>query len=166
MIAIVDVHYDDAAGTAAAGAVVAAAWTDADARATHRVVVPLAAPYVPGQLYRRELPPLLAVLAELADPLEVVVVDGHAWLGPDRPGLGVHLHRALDGRVAVVGVAKNEFVGAPARPLVRGDGARPLWISAVGLTDDDAAARIASMHGPHRLPTLLVQADHVARGLP
>jgi deoxyinosine 3'endonuclease (endonuclease V) len=31
----------------------------------------------PGELYRRELPPLLSVLATVTDPLELVIVDGY-----------------------------------------------------------------------------------------
>ncbi|MFY0538676.1 hypothetical protein [Nannocystis pusilla] len=41
------------------------------------------------------------------------MIDGHVWLGPDRPGLGVHLHRALGEAIPVVGVAKNPFRGRP-----------------------------------------------------
>jgi AraC family transcriptional regulator len=147
----------------------------------------ISAPYTPGELYKRELPPLCAVLASLPELPSIVVVDGFAWLGPGRPGLGVHLHRALGGRAAVVGVAKSDFAGPtehrPAqsagprehRPaqspgtgaiaVRRGSSARPLWVSAIGIDAELAAAEVAAMHGQHRLPTLIVRADHLARGL-
>jgi deoxyribonuclease V len=48
--------------------------------------------------------------------------------------------------------------------VVRG-GARPLHVTALGLDAADAAARVAAMHGPYRLPTLLKRADQLARGL-
>jgi len=161
MLAIADVHY--AGARARAGCVIAADWGDAAPVDERTAEVEVAAEYVPGELYRRELPPLLAVL-DGAGSLDAVIVDAHVWLAPGRPGLGGHLHAALG--IPVVGVAKNEFRGAPSLPVVRGAGARPLWVSAIGLDPADAAARVAAMHGPHRLPTLLLRADHLARGLP
>ena len=161
MIAFVDVHYGEL--RARAGCVVAAGWRDERPVREAVAEVDVAAEYVSGELYRRELPPILAVLTG-QDDLTCIVVDGHAWLGPDRPGLGVHLHRALGERIAVVGVAKNPFVGAPAIPVLRGESARPLWVSAIGLDAALAAAEIATMHGEHRIPTLLRRADHLARG--
>jgi len=163
VIAVTDVHYRRARATAAVA--VAAGWRDAAAAVEHVVDAAIAAPYTPGELYRRELPPLCAVLASLPELPSIVVVDGFAWLGPDRPGLGVHLHRALGGRAAVVGVAKSEFAGAGAIPVRRGSSARPLWVSAIGIDAELAAAEVAAMHGQHRLPTLIVRADHLARGL-
>ena len=52
----------------------------------------------------------------------------------------------------------------PVRP---GASERPLFVSASGWTLERAAAAIAGMHGPHRIPTLLELADRAARdGLP
>jgi deoxyribonuclease V len=163
MIAFVDVQYG--ADHATAGCVLAAGWTDPAPAAERVASAAIEAEYLPGELYRRELPPILAVLDGIG-PLELVVVDGYVWLGPDRPGLGVHLHRALGGVTPVVGVAKSRFAGAAAIPVVRGASARPLWVTAVGAEAEAAAAQVASMHGEHRLPTLLLRADHLARGLP
>lgn len=168
MLAVLDAHYDEAAGVAAGACVVAAGWTAADALLVRRVVAPIAAPYVSGALYRRELPPLLDALAALPaiTPVEAILVDGHAWVGPEQPGLGAHLHAALGGAIAVIGVAKRPHRGAPAVPVARGASARPLGVSAVGLDAGEAAARVAAMAGAHRLPALIQRADHAARGLP
>ena len=105
------------------------------------------------------------MLATLPGPPDLVVVDGYAMLGPDRPGLGAHLHDALGGSIPVVGVAKTAFAGAVAIPVLRGSSAVPLWITAIGIDPAQAAGHVTAMHGPHRLPTLLVRADHLARGL-
>lgn len=161
MIAICDVHYP-AAGGAVAGCVVIERWDDAVAAAERTAAVAELAPYQPGQFYQRELPALRAVLAATPEPLDAIIIDGYVWLGDDRPGLGAHLHAALG--TPVIGVAKNRFVGAAAIPVVRGDSARPLHVTAVGVDTADAAAAIARMHGPHRLPTMLVRADHLCRG--
>ena len=142
-----------------------AAWTDA-APATERVVVSTtpAAPYESGAFYRRELPYLLAILDGVA--ASVVIVDGHVWLAGGRPGLGAHLHAALGGRAAVVGVAKRPFAGAAAVPVVRGAGHNPLYVSAVGIDVLDAVAGLRAMHGPFRIPTLLKRVDRLCRDAP
>lgn len=119
-----------------------------------------AAPYVPGEFYKRELPFLVTALAPL--DLDLAIIDGYVHLG-ERPGLGAHLHEALGRKAAVVGVAKRAFRGAPAVPVTRGRSARPLFVSAIGIDVNEAADRIRTMHGPHRLPTLIKRADTLCR---
>jgi deoxyribonuclease V len=46
----------------------------------------------------------------------------------------------------------------------RGRSTKPLFVSAVGWELENAAAAIAGMHGPYRIPTLLRLADRLARG--
>jgi deoxyribonuclease V len=160
VIAIVDVQY---AGTRArAGCVIAHGWTDAAPADERTRETEVAAAYVPGEFYRRELPPVLDILRGV-DGLATAVIDAHVWLGHDRPGLGARLHEALGGAVAVVGVAKNAFASAPSLPVVR-NAARPLYVSAIGLDPHDAAARVAAMAGPYRIPALIRRADQLARG--
>lgn len=73
-------------------------------------------PYVPGAFYRRELPCLLAVLADVPEPVELVVIDGYVWVGDEsQPGLGARLHQALGGQVPVIGVAKTQFTSTGSR---------------------------------------------------
>jgi len=158
VIAIVDVHYG--ATRARAGCVVIARWADERAAIERTAEVEGIEPYVTGELYRRELPALLAVLDGI--DAEIVVIDGYVWIAPGAPGLGARLHEAI-GRT-VVGVAKRELVGAPALAVVRGESARPLWVSAIGMDTNEAARQVAAMHGAHRLPTLIQRADHLARG--
>src|SRR5262249_33757025 len=110
MFACVDVDYRDTGAVAAC--VLFREWTDGAPAA--EVVERLARleAYEPGQLYRRELPCLLAVLSKVHDPLQAVVVDGYVWLGgEDRPGLGWHLYAALGESLPVIGVAKSYFEG-------------------------------------------------------
>lgn len=160
-IAALDVDYrPDAAVTAC---VTFEAWSDEHVLESYTVTSAAAADYAPGEFYARELPCLLAALGRLEAAPGLVIVDGHVWLGPERPGLGAHLHRALGGAVPVVGVAKNPFRGAPAREVLRGGSRRPLYVTAVGVDADEAAAQVAAMHGPHRVPTLLRLVDQLCR---
>lgn len=159
----VDVDYGESAVTTAC--VGFTEWDDADAsfvRVVRSDVAP--APYEPGAFYKRELPHLLEVLRAI-EGLDVVVVDGYVWLGPERPGLGARLHAALGGHVAVVGVGKTRFASADPASVQRGESQRPLFVTAIGIDLDEAARAIGRMHGEYRMPTLLKKVDRLARGL-
>ncbi|HWS94428.1 MAG TPA: endonuclease V [Mycobacterium sp.] len=123
-------------------------------------------PYEPGAFYKRELPFLLEAVAlvERRHPVEAVVIDGHVWLREGQPGLGARLHQALGASKAVIGVGKTAFTGGSAVPVLRGDSARPLFVTAAGMNTHKAAELVHGMHGPHRVPTLLKRADQLARG--
>jgi deoxyribonuclease V len=158
-IAITDVAYFD--DVAFAACVLADRWEaqfPADSRVILRTPVE---EYVPGAFWQRELPCLLAVLDGMKP--DVVVVDGYVWLDDaGRMGLGAHLHERLG--LPVVGVAKTAFDGSlHARHVMRGNSRKPLYVTSVGMGLDEAAAAVLSMHGPHRLPTLVTLADHLAR---
>ncbi len=174
MIGCVDVDYRDTGVTAAC--VGAEGWSSELARIEVVVRSPgRPAAYQPGAFYERELPYLLEVL-ERMPPLELVIVDAYVWLRPAQPGLGKRLHDARGG--IVVGVAKTRFAGAEASggasqvsggasrviEVRRGDSARPLYVTAVGIEPAAAAAHVAAMHGEFRIPTLLRRADALARG--
>ena len=66
----------------------------------------------------------------------------------------------------VIGVAKTAFRTAThAVPIVRGESsARPLFITAAGMSRHQAADLVHHMAGRHRLPDALRRADALARG--
>lgn len=165
MLACLDVHYaDDHVRTAL---VLADRWPASEALAEQVSASPgPAAAYVPGRFYERELPYLVAALAQTSlDALHVVVVDAHVWLDGERPGLGAHLYAALGSCVPVVGVGKQRYRDqASARAVLRGHSRAPLYVTAAGLDVDLAALAVQSMHGEHRVPTLLRRVDQLARG--
>jgi len=160
--AAVDVCYRPGGG-ARAGAVLAADTGFTTVLAERSAVVPEVAPYEPGCFYRRELPPIRAVLHGLPS-LRLLVIDGYVDLDPDgRMGLGAHAREEFG--VAVIGVAKTRFATAThALPVLRGGSARPLYITAAGLPAEQAAELVRSMPGRYRLPDALRRADAVARG--
>lgn len=90
----VDVHYSDEGGATAAlvvcGEAALAMVLDEHVANVHRV-----APYEPGALFKREFPCIRAVMA-LNGPLDLLVVDGYATLGPGEfgpcPGSPVRAH--------------------------------------------------------------------------
>jgi deoxyribonuclease V len=161
MIACVDVDYRDSEAVAAC--VLLRDWAHAACCGTHVARLAAVEPYQPGEFYRRELPCLLAVLAEVREAMEVVVIDGYVWLGADRPGLGARLYEALGRAVAVVGVAKTQFAGAGGVPVLRGGSRRPLMVTAAGMDTAVAARQVQAMHGPYRIPAALKQVDQLCR---
>jgi len=160
--AAVDVHYPPEGGARAA-VVLATDETFGSLVAEHVHRLDEVMPYEPGRFYVRELPAVLAVLADVGE-LGLVVIDGYVDLDPHgRPGLGARLHAEIG--TPVIGVAKTLFHGAThAAEVRRGTASKPLYITAVGVPLDDAAALVAAMAGPHRLPDALRRVDALARG--
>jgi deoxyribonuclease V len=160
MLCCIDVDYQPGGVTAAC--VGFASWSDAIA--TIEVVVrsfDAPEPYESGAFVKRELPYLSSVLARMP-MVDAILVDAYVWLAPERPGLGKHLHDACG--MPVIGVAKTRFDGAEAIEVVRGDSARPLYVTAVGYDARLAAEQVRTMHGEFRIPTLIKRADALARG--
>lgn len=120
MFAAMDVCYLDA-GVARAAVVVAADPRLGSVVWSRTAITTVRAKYQPGEFWRRELPPLRAVLEGVAG-LALIVIDGYVDLAPgSRPGLGARVHAEFG--VPVIGVAKTFFRGAvPAawnRPIPR-----------------------------------------------
>jgi deoxyribonuclease V len=119
------------------------------------VLVERVAEYRPGKFYERELPALRQVLSDAA-PLDLLIVDGYVDLDPaGRPGLGAHV---ADAGLAptVLGVAKTRFRAAThAAEVLRGRSARPLYVTASGMTLDVAADLVRRMAGDGRFPDAL-----------
>jgi deoxyribonuclease V len=157
----VDVHYPDAGGARAA-LVVSSDATFATVAEEHVAELSTVDAYSPGMFFMRELPAILAVLAETAD-LDLVIVDGYVDLDPTgRRGLGAHLREHVP--AAVVGVAKTAFRTAThAVPVHRGGSARPLYVTAAGIEPSAAAAMVTAMAGSHRIPDALRRVDRLAR---
>ena len=163
MIACFDVHYR--ADFAQVAAVLFADWTDAEPHRTYVLQTPLAGEYEPGQFYKRELPVLEAMLAQIEEDLSYLLVDSYVMLAADRPGLGAYLWESLDRKIPVIGVAKTHFRAAEAveAALLRGDSSKPLYITTLGCDRDWAVERVREMAGPYRLPSLIKLADQLSK---
>lgn len=160
----IDVHYDgDQSATAAA--ILFKDWHVPEAYETVTATIAPIEPYEPGAFYKRELPCILALLEKMEMLPTLIIIDGYVTLGEDaRDGLGMHLYRALDEKIPVIGVAKTRFDGTPdSAELLRGSSKQPLFITAAGMSQEDAKSCIRAMHGDHRLPTLVTAADRLAR---
>jgi deoxyribonuclease V len=159
-----DAAYDQSQAQAAC--VIFKSWTDEKPKGLVTAGVASPESYEPGAFYKRELPVLLAVLGRVAEPIAAIVVDGYVWLDAlGKLGLGARLHEALERKIPVIGVAKTQFQGDSwSAEVKRGTSQRPLYVTAAGMDVDEAASAIRSMHGKHRIPTLLRHVDQAARG--
>lgn len=141
---------------------------------------PLTFPYVPGLLSFREAPAVLAALAELETPVDVLLCDGHGRAHPRRFGLACHVG-VLSG-IPAVGCAKSVLVGghgeidssrgskAPLEHrservgtvLRTRDGVRPVFVS-IGHRVDLSAAEALVMQCAigFRLPEPVRRADRL-----
>lgn len=118
------------------------------------------APYEPGSFYKRELPCLLLLIQQVPS-VDVLIIDGYVDL-QDRKGLGRYLYEATG--TPVVGVAKTVFHGhSGVVEVLRGESARPLFVSAAGVDLNQAASGVRAMSGPFRIPTLLKRVDALSR---
>ena len=84
--------------------------------------LPTRFPYVPGLLSFREIPALLAALARLRIPPDVILCDGHGLAHPRRFGIASHL--GVYCGVPTVGVAKSRLTGEHGPPPRR----RGAWV--------------------------------------
>ncbi len=122
-----------------------------------------AAPYVPGEFYKRELPCIMGLL-DLVDSssLSTLIIDGYVILNDEgKWGLGGYLYHELGQAIPIIGVAKRNFHSNTlhVREVVRGASKNPLYVSSMGMDLDEAAAHIQQMDGPFRMPDLLKLVD-------
>ena len=178
MIACIDVDYRTNEDTrhefGVAACLAFETWSSPTLTSEHIAVIEPIELYAPGQFYRRELPCILAVLEKVAPEHtpKTIIVDGYVWLPEQKKGLGMHLYEALEEQVSVIGVAKKAFAGLDSSDgdeqkrvamVYRGQSKKPLYVTAMGISVAEAARHIESMHGDHRLPTLLKQVDQLCR---
>ena len=165
MILAVDVAYHKEA--ALVGGVLFRDWSDE--KPLRELLISCEVPdnYTPGQFCRRELPCIAALLEQVSEPLDYILIDGFVYLGRNKdPGLGKHLHDMLEQGVAVLGVAKTPFKDTPKScEVLRGKSLKPLYVTAAGIQEDRAKFFIKNMHGKTRIPTLLKYVDRLCRSV-
>lgn len=164
MLLAVDVDYKDDSRAVAAG-VAFRSWPSGTIKGIFRRKISSVRPYQPGRFFERELPCILALLESCPGPIETIVIDGYVYLGDKQnDGLGAHLFGALSAKIPIIGVAKTKYQDTPAETeVLRGSSLRPLYVTSVGITIVAARDYVRSMHGAHRIPTMLAAVDRACR---
>lgn len=161
MILAIDVHYRN--NTAKVVCAVLQEWKAPAAMHYHIKYVDNVAEYIPGEFYKRELPCILAILADIdLSAVSFIVIDGFVVLDDDgKYGLGRHLYEHLNHKVPVIGVAKSNFYQNKKQviPVYRGESANALYITAIGTDLQQAAENIQGMYGDYRIPAVLKELD-------
>ena len=163
MIAAFDVCYRD--DLACAAAVLFARFESTEPAEEYSDVSKVAGEYVPGLFYRRELPPLVRLIERYGIEPEIALIDGYVLLdGVGKPGLGAYLYDYFGKKIPVIGIAKKRYDALPKRyELYRGGSARPLYVTALGMGLEEAKEAVRSMHGRHRIPSMLKRVDALSR---
>jgi deoxyribonuclease V len=124
-VAGADVAFDSAVpgGQAIAGVVLFSypGWEELECATARR---PLTFPYVPGLLSFREIPAILAALADLRETPDLIFCDGQGYAHPRRFGLACHLGALLD--VPTIGCAKSRLIGEHREPRSQAGAWTPL----------------------------------------
>jgi len=147
-------------------------------------VLPLDFPYIPGLLSFREIPVLLAALANLKQMPDLLYCDGQGYAHPRRLGIASHLgvlldrptigcaksvllgtHKPLDEKAGseaalVDEKAEGERIGTVLRTR---DGVRPIYVSQGHRVSLESAARLTlQVCDGYRIPRPTRDADHLA----
>ncbi len=113
--------------------------------------------YESGAFYKRELPCILSLLSKIKlHDNDIIIVDGFVTLNNDgKMGLGGYLFEALDKKIPIIGIAKNNFSSPDdkRRAVLRGESKTPLYLTAMGIDVDDIKIKLKKMHGNYRIPT-------------
>ena len=157
MLLAIDVQYEE--DSALAAGVLFSSWDSATPDKSIIKEISGIEPYEAGSFYKRELPCILDIIAEVnLDQIEAIIVDGHVFIDNDKNhGLGGYLYEELDRTIPIIGVAKRAFHKNEKTniPVQRGESTNPLYVSAIGMDPKSAAEKVQNMHGEFRMPTLL-----------
>ena len=160
---VIDVQYTE--NSALTGGVLFESWDSANISQTLLSHDNNIQAYEPGKFYKRELPCILNLIKTHTLNPDIIIIDGYVFLdGKTEAGLGKYLYDALNNGTPIIGVAKKPFKNISCKyQIYRGKSAKPLYITSVGIDTEKAKARILSMHGKNRIPTLLKNADQLCR---
>ena len=168
---ILDVHYKESQETDAITATVAGIRFEGIKQShilsEYTIEVNEVAPYESGQFYKREMPCLLALINQIDEPFDVIIIDGYVFLdGVSKAGLGKYLYDNLDNKKPIIGIAKNHFYDITEDHAVwKGISKQPLYVTSIGIEVENAKKIVSKMDGNHRIPKMVAYVDKLGRHL-
>ncbi|KOP39348.1 endonuclease V [Flavobacterium sp. WLB] len=144
-------------------------WNEDKNFKVHTEIIDNVSEYIPGEFYKRELPCIISLLNQIdLENIEAIIVDGFVYLDDDKKhGLGGRLYEKLNKQIPIIGVAKTNFasIEKDKKPLLRGDSAKPLFVTSIGIDLEEAFQKVETMSGEFRMPTLLKELDRLTKEL-
>lgn len=120
--------------------------------------------YISGEFYKRELPCILKVYEKIEEDIGLIIVDSFVMLDNGRKGLGGYLYYSLNESIPVIGVAKTFYKGCENYiEVFRGKSKRPLFVSSIGISLNEAGRLVKNLKGENRIPDILKEVDHQSR---
>ncbi|MGP4733957.1 MULTISPECIES: endonuclease V [unclassified Psychrobacter] len=166
---ILDVHYKEGQETDAVTATVAGIRFEGIKQSRilneYTVEVNDVAPYESGQFYKREMPCLLALINQIDEPFDAIIIDGYVFLdGVSKAGLGKYLYDNLVNKKPIIGIAKNNFYDITEDYAIwRGISKHPLYVTSIGINITTAKKMVSEMEGEHRMPKMVSDVDKLGR---
>lgn len=165
MILAIDTYYfEDKAKTVA---ILFENWNSTFFSHQYFEVINCSSEYISGEFYKRELPCILSILKKLdLDLINFIIIDGYVYLDNyNKYGLGAYLYESLKFKIPIIGVAKTKFALNTKNKvdLFRGKSKNPLYISSIGIDNENAKENILKMFGEYRIPTLLKELDKLTK---
>jgi deoxyribonuclease V len=164
MILAIDVHYKDQVAKSVG---LLFKWSDKEPEEILIDYLINPADYIAGEFYKRERPCLLKIIEKVdLNNLEAIIIDGYVYIDNNREfGLGGYVWQALKEKIPIIGVAKNYYYGnaETVKQIIRGNSKKPLYVSAIGITLEEALSKIADMFGEFRIPTILKLLDTITK---
>ena len=111
------------------------------------------------------MPCLLALIEQIKESFDVIIIDGYVFLdGINKAGLGKYLYDNLTDKKPIIGIAKNRFCDISDDYAVwRGISKHPLYVTSIGVDIIEAKILVARLEGKHRLPNIVNQVDKLGR---
>ncbi len=123
-VAGVDVGFEQE-GTITRAAIVVLSFTDLQPIEQAIARLPTTFPYIPGLLSFREIPAVLAAIAELSRRPDLLLCDGQGIAHPRRLGIASHIGLLTD--LPAIGVGKSRLVGTHAPVALEKNAWVPLY---------------------------------------
>lgn len=122
-------------------------------------------PYQSGQFYKREMPCLLALIQQIKEPFDMIIIDGYVYLnGTDKAGLGKYLYDNLSVKMPMIGIAKKHFYDiSEDYAIYRGKSKQPLYITCIDIEIEQAKNLVIALQGKYRIPDIITIVDRLSK---
>ena len=104
------------------------------------------------------------MLEKVKEKIDLIIIDSFIWVKGYKNGLGAYLHKSINCKIPIIGVAKSYLKGSMAHlEIFRGRSLNPLYVSSIGIDLNCSAKLIMDLKGDFRIPDILKMVDKLSR---